>query len=45
MSLAERLRAIREAMGLTQEAVSRTSGGCAESVEDENGRSDIQIST
>lgn len=46
MSLAERLRAIREAMGLTQEAVSRTSGIAAPNLSKiENGRSDIQIST
>ena len=46
MSLPARLRATREAMGLTQEAVSRTSGIAAPNLSKiESGRSDIRIST
>lgn len=46
MSLTARLRATREAMGLTQEEVSRTSGIAAPNLSKiENGGSDIQIST
>ena len=46
MSLPARLRATREAIGLTQEAVSRTSGIAAPNLSKiERGRSDIQIST
>ncbi|WKZ81766.1 MAG: helix-turn-helix transcriptional regulator [Acidimicrobiia bacterium] len=46
MSLPARLRATREAIGLTQEAVSRISGIAAPNLSKiENGGSDIQIST
>jgi transcriptional regulator with XRE-family HTH domain len=46
MSLPARLRATREAIGLTQEDVARTSGIAAPNLSRiENGRSDIQIST
>ena len=46
MSLPARLRATREALGLTQEAVSRSSGIAAPNLSKiESGRSDIQIST
>jgi transcriptional regulator with XRE-family HTH domain len=46
MSLPARLRATREAIGLTQEAVSRTSGIAAPNLSKiESGRSDIRIST
>lgn len=46
LSLPARLRATREALGLTQEAVSRASGIAAPNLSKiESGRSDIQIST
>jgi transcriptional regulator with XRE-family HTH domain len=46
MSLPARLRATREALGLTQEAVSRISGIAAPNLSKiENGGSDIQVST
>ncbi|MFQ5517480.1 MAG: helix-turn-helix domain-containing protein [Acidimicrobiia bacterium] len=46
MSLPARLRATREAIGLTQEAVSRISGIAAPNLSKiENGGSDIQVST
>lgn len=46
MGLPERLRAIREALGLTQEDVARASGIAAPNLSKiESGRSDIQIST
>ncbi|NQV05987.1 helix-turn-helix transcriptional regulator [bacterium] len=46
MSLPARLRATREAIGLTQEAVSRSSGIAAPNLSKiESGRSDIRIST
>ena len=46
MNLPARLRATREAIGLTQEAVSRISGIAAPNLSKiENGGSDIQVST